>query len=140
MGEMVYLKFQSYRHNALGLHNSLKLHSRFYGPYRMPHRHNALEKFGKVAYKLSLSDGCLIHPIFFYVSQLKKYVGSRVIPNQELPLVDVEGNILVEPVAVLERRVIPRNNESVVQWLVQWMNLPQEAATWEDVVLPEFHP
>lgn len=57
----------------------------------------------------------------------------------------MEGHILFEPVAVLERRVIPRNNEPVVQWKVHWTNLPQEAATWEDAnfiawVFPQFHP
>lgn len=81
----------------------------------------------------------------FHVSQLKKHVGTRVVPSQELPLVDIDGNSLAEPVAVLERRVIPRNNEPVVQWLIQWVNLPPEAATWEDAnfiarVFPEFYP
>ena len=38
--DMVYLKIQPYRHTSLRLHNSLKLHSKFYGPFRI------LEKVG----------------------------------------------------------------------------------------------
>lgn len=128
VGDMVYLKMQPYRHNALGLHKTLKLHSKFYGPYRI------IEKIGQVAYKLLLPVGCQIHPVL-HVSQLKRRVGHKVIPSKELPLVNHEGNILTEPIAVLERRVVPRNNEPVVQWRVQWANLPPEAATWED---PDF--
>uniref|UniRef100_A0A0A8YL28 Chromo domain-containing protein n=1 Tax=Arundo donax TaxID=35708 RepID=A0A0A8YL28_ARUDO len=46
---------------------------------------------------------------------------------------------------VLERRMIPRNNDPVIQWLVQWVNLPPFEATWEDAnfiqtVFPNFNP
>jgi hypothetical protein len=34
-GDMVYLKIQPYRHTSLSLHRSLKLHSKFYGPFRV---------------------------------------------------------------------------------------------------------
>ena len=43
LGDMVYLKIQPYRHTSLSIHRSLKLHSKFYGPFRV------LEKVGKVA-------------------------------------------------------------------------------------------
>lgn len=33
---------------------------------------------------------------------------------------------------VLETRQIPHNNLPVVQWLVQWANLPPDEASWED--------
>jgi hypothetical protein len=52
IGDMVYLKIQPYRHTSLSIHRSLKLHSKFYGPFRV------LEKIGKVAYKLLLPEGC----------------------------------------------------------------------------------
>jgi hypothetical protein len=35
VGDMVYLKMQPYRENALGLRNSLKLTSKWYGPFRV---------------------------------------------------------------------------------------------------------
>jgi hypothetical protein len=48
LGDMVYLKIQPYRHTSLSIHRSLKLHSKFYGPYRV------LAKVGETAYKLLL--------------------------------------------------------------------------------------
>lgn len=86
-----------------------------------------------------------MHPTF-HVSQLKQHKGEKAVPSFELPLVDQEGNIKLAPIAVLERHMIPRNNEPVVQWLIQWINLPQSAATWEDadfiqrVLFPSFVP
>lgn len=138
VGEMVYLKVQPYRHSSLSIHHSLKLHSKYYGPFLI------LEKIGKVAYHLLLSDGCQLHSVF-HVSQLKKHLGPKAIPTPDLPLIDDKGNIKVAPTAVLQRRMIPRNNEPVVQWLIHWSNLPESEATWEDAsfirkVFPSFHP
>ena len=104
VGDMIYLKIQPYRHTSLSLHNSLKLHSKFYGPFRI------LEKVGNTAYKLLLPDHCQLHPVF-HVSQLKKHIGPKVVPTKELPLVDDDGDIKVAPLQILERRMIPRNNE-----------------------------
>lgn len=125
IGSRVYLKLQPYRHTSLSLHNSLKLHPKYYGPFRV------LEKIGNTAYKLLLPDNCTLHPVF-HVSQLKKHIGPTVVPTPDLPLVDEKGIIKVAPEAILERRMIPRNNEPVVQWLIQWTNLPSSEATWED--------
>jgi hypothetical protein len=135
LGGMAYLKLQPYRHNALGIHKCLKLHSKYF---------KVIQKIGQVAYKLLLPDACAIH-LVFHISQLKKHLGPKVIPQQALPLVDSEGNILIQPEALLDRRMITHNNKPVVQWLIKWINLPQTAATWEDVdfikkVFPEFQP
>jgi hypothetical protein len=96
-----------------------------------------------VAYTLLLPEGCQLHPTF-HVSQLKKHIGTKVIPTPDLPLVGAAGNIKVYPETILERRTIPRNNEPVVQWLIKWVNLPTSASTWEDAhfimrVFPSFH-
>lgn len=123
--DMVYLKLQPYRLAAFGLRSSLKLQTKFYGPFRI------LAKIGKVAYRLQLPSSVNIHPVF-HVSQLKKHVGPTEIPTQDLPLVHTNGFIKTDPVAVLQTRQVPRNNLPVVQWLVQWANLPPEDATWED--------
>jgi hypothetical protein len=138
VGDMVYLKIQPYRHTSLSLYSSLKLHSRFYGPFHV------LERIGKTAYHLLLPENCQLHPVF-HVSQLKKHIGSTVVPSSELPLVDDKGNIKVAPFQLLERRLIPRNNEPVVQWKIHWSNLPETEATWEDAdfirkVFPSFNP
>lgn len=90
----MYLKMQPYKHNALRLHRTLKLHSKFYGPSRV------LEKIGRATYKLLLPKGCQIHPMF-HVNQLKGHVGPKVILSKELPLVDAEGHIFTEPIDVL---------------------------------------
>jgi hypothetical protein len=95
VGDMAYLKLQPYGHNALSVHRSLKLHSKFYGPFIV------LQKVGQVAYKLLLPKGCSIHP-FFHVSRLKQHVGPKVIPQANLPLVDSEGNIKMYPEKLLE--------------------------------------
>jgi hypothetical protein len=124
-GDMVYLKLQPYRLAALGLRTSLKLQSKFYGPFRV------LDKVGNVAYRLQLPPSVRIHPVF-HVSQLKKHLGPAALPSPDLPLVNEHGMIKTDPVIVLQTRQVPRNNLPVVQWLVQWANLPPEDATWED--------
>jgi hypothetical protein len=97
-----------------------------------------LEKISKVAYKLLLPYTCQLHPIF-HVSQLKKHIGPKVVPTPDLPLVDEQGNIKLAPPEILERRMIPRNNEPVVQRLIQWTNLPASESTWEDASEECFH-
>uniref|UniRef100_A0A453SWK3 Tf2-1-like SH3-like domain-containing protein n=1 Tax=Aegilops tauschii subsp. strangulata TaxID=200361 RepID=A0A453SWK3_AEGTS len=101
VGDMVYLKLQPYRHTSLSLHRHLKLHSKFYGPFRV------LNKIGNHAYKLLLPQGCQLHDVF-HVSQLKKHIGTTVIPSPILPLIGPDGIIKIEPEAVLERALIPR--------------------------------
>jgi hypothetical protein len=68
----------------------------------------------------------------FQISQLKKHIGPNVIPQANLPLTNPDGNIKMFPERLLERRMIPHNNEPVIQWLIHWVNLPESTATWED--------
>jgi ribosomal protein L21E len=138
IGDMVYLKIQPYRHTSLSAHRCLKLHSKYYGPFRV------LEKVGQAAYRLLLPEGCQLHNVF-HLSQLKKHLGTRAVPSSELPLIDAKGVIKVAPAEILQRRMIPRNNEPVVQWLIHWVNLHESEATWEDAsfirkVFPSFRP
>jgi hypothetical protein len=44
VGDMAYLKIQPYRQNAFGLRGSLKLRSKYYGPYKI------IQKVGELAY------------------------------------------------------------------------------------------
>jgi hypothetical protein len=57
-GEMVHLRIQPYRQNAFGIRGSLKLRSKYYGPYKI------MERIGEVAYKLQLPETTTIHPVF----------------------------------------------------------------------------
>jgi transposase InsO family protein len=122
--DMVYLKIQPYRHTTLSIHRYLKLHSKYYGPFRV------LARVGATAYTLLLPEHCKLHPTF-HVIQLKKHLGNSVVPSPHLPLVNEHGHIQVAPEAVLERKLIPRAQGDisilVVHWLVKWVNLPLEA-------------
>lgn len=142
VGDMVYLKMQPYRETALGLRNSLKLTSKWYGPFRV------LNKVGKVAYRLQLPEGTLLHNVF-HVNQLKKHLGPKAVPNSQLPLLTSDGKVKVAPVAVLQRRQVPRSagdyDVAVPQWLVQWESMTPDEATWEDAhfiqaTFPAFQP
>lgn len=83
-----------------------------------------------------------IHP-GFHVSQLEKHIGSKAIPSPNLPMVTADGTVKTGPAAVLQVRQVPWHNLPVVQWYIQWENLPLEDATWEDAdfikyTFPEF--
>jgi hypothetical protein len=111
VGDMVYLRLHPFRTNAFGIHQSFKLATRYYGPFKI------LEKIGQVAYKLQLPVLADIHPIF-HVSQLKQHLGSKAVPQANFPLVTNEGYIKTEPTEVLETWALPRNDEIVTQWRV----------------------
>jgi hypothetical protein len=137
IGDMVYIKMQPYRMAAFGIRQSIKLTSKFYGPFRV------LEQIGKLAYKLQLPAGVKIHPVF-HVSQLKKHLGANVVPEPGLPLITSDGRIKMAPAKVLQTRSLPRNGVLVTQWLVEWVNLPASDASWEDAhfiktIFPDFY-
>lgn len=138
VGDMVYIRIQPYRQNAFGIRGSLKLRSKYYGPFKI------LECIGEVAYKLHLPDTAAIHPVF-HVSQLKEHVGKHAIPLPHVPLVTEDGKIKTAPFAVLDERTINRQRTPVKQFLIHWESLGPEDATWEDVRFiethfPDFHP
>jgi hypothetical protein len=124
--DLVYLKIQPYRQNAFGLRGSLKLRSKYYGPFKV------IEKVGVLAYKLQLPDTTNIHPVF-HISQLKKHVGRNAIPLPNVPLVTPEGKIKIAPLAILDERLIQRQKTPVRQLLIHWESLGPEDATWEDL-------
>ena len=101
-GELVYLKMQPYRETSLGPQNSLKLTSKWYGPFRI------LKKIGRVAYKLQLPEDAQIHDVF-HVIQLKKHLGKFAVPNVWLPNLTADGKVKTSPLSILQHRQIPRN-------------------------------
>lgn len=123
--EWVFLKLQPYRQSSVAVWKNLKLLAKFYGPYQI------VRKMGKVAYELKLPQNSKIHPIF-HVSQLKKKVGDKTFVAQDPLFCTEEGQIRMEPLSILDRRMVKKGNRAATQVLVQWTNLSPEEATWED--------
>lgn len=97
-----------------------------------------------MAYKLEIPANSMIHPIF-HVSLLKKKLGPDHNVTTALPKLGSEGQFLVFPVKILQRRMIKRNNAAVVQWLIQWSHSVPEDTSWEDSKViqeqfPDFNP
>ncbi|XP_026433073.1 uncharacterized protein LOC113330481 [Papaver somniferum] len=99
VGDMVYLKLQPYRQTSMTLRKNFKLSARYYGTFTV------IQKIGEVDYKLQLSPHSKIHPVF-HVSQLKKKIGASATTVPSLPLVDLEGEIILKPIATLDSRQI----------------------------------
>ncbi|GKF59287.1 reverse transcriptase [Tanacetum coccineum] len=49
----------------------------------------------------------------------------------ELPSCNKEGMLEPEPIDLLDRKMVKRNNAAVVYGLIQWANRSKEDATWE---------
>ncbi len=138
VGEKVYLKLQPYRQSSVAVRWSLKLSSKYFGPYEI------LQRVGPVAYRLQLSEDARIHPVF-HVSQLKKGVPGPGQHAEDKPQVGEEGQLLTQPEQILQRRLSKRGNQAITQVLVKYSNLGPERATWEDYVemkakYPSFDP
>ena len=85
---------------------------------------------GKVAYELELPKGSKIHNIF-HVSFLKKAIGRNVVSNLELPPIDDEGHLILQPEAILDIRERKLRNRVIKEYMIRWRNLPDKDATWE---------
>nr|XP_027063053.1 uncharacterized protein K02A2.6-like [Coffea arabica] len=56
----------------------------------------------------------------FHVSLLKRKIGQKVVPVLQLPDTNEKGHFRIEPIAVLDRRIVKKKNAAAVQWLIQW--------------------
>ncbi|XP_010255217.1 PREDICTED: uncharacterized protein LOC104595968 [Nelumbo nucifera] len=124
VGDLVFLKLHPYRQQTVHRRTYHKLASRYYEPYQIE------EQIGKVAYKLRLPEGSRIHPVF-HISLLKRQVGEITATSTELPPINEEGELVTEPVAILDTRWVKKGSTFVEESLVQWKNLPNEDATWK---------
>jgi hypothetical protein len=70
--------------------------------------------------------------MFLNLKKKKKRLGPAVPVNNSLPLVGTNGQVKLEPVAILDRRIVKKNNQVGVEIPVQWSNLDLEDATLED--------
>ena len=136
VGDWVYLRLQSYRQSSVEMRSSTKLSAKYFGPYQV------IQRIGRVAYKLQLPNSSKIHPVF-HVSLLKRKIGQKVVLVLQLPETNEKGHLRVEPMAVLDRRIVKKKNAAAVQWLVQWWGASPAEATWKDaegreLKFPEF--
>ena len=96
-GDMVFLKLQPYRQSSVFKCAHQKLASRYFGPYKI------IQRIGAVAYKIQLPEGARIHPVF-HVSLLKIVVGKLSSNINEVPPVDDEGVLVLEPESIVDTR------------------------------------
>jgi hypothetical protein len=125
VGDQVLLKLQPYVQQSVVSRPYPKLAYKYFGPYKI------LERIGKVAYKLELPTGSLIHPVF-HVSQLKKYRSDYNPVYTDLPKLPVLDLMDTEPKTILDRRMVKKGNSVIVQGLIKWAHLPDDSARWED--------
>ncbi|KAJ0976176.1 hypothetical protein J5N97_018141 [Dioscorea zingiberensis] len=122
VGDKVYLRLQPYMQNSVMNREVPKLAARYYGPYPI------LRRLGNVAYKLELPPSAAIHPVF-HVSLLKKALPTAEVAA-ELPSTSLPPTA-IKPLAILNRKMVRRNNRAITQWLIHWENSPPSEATWE---------
>lgn len=124
MGEYIYMKLKPYKQLSMRKSKVWKLTPRYCGPFMVSKR------IGEVAYELQLPTGAKTHPVL-HVSQLKKHIGPTNQVVAELPEMDPQGQFMLVPVKVLDKRIVKRNNAAAGQWLVQWAHALEEEATRE---------
>jgi hypothetical protein len=127
-GELVLLKLQPYVQNSVVSCSCPKLAYKYFGPYEI------VKKVGSMAYKLKLSDGSLIHPVF-HVSQLKPFTPDYTLVYHMLPEIPALDIVEVLLVKVLESRLVKKGNMAITQVLVQWSGLLVTSATWEHYLM-----
>lgn len=124
VGDEVFLKLQPYRQSSVAMRKNHKLTAKFFGPYKV------IKRVGSVAYQIELPAGAKIHDVF-HMSQMKKRIGKGKVPQTELPRINEVGEIQIEPMAVLERRLVKKGNGPATMVLIQWTNGTEKEATWE---------
>eukprot|EP00253_Pinus_taeda_P019388 PITA_19388 len=117
VGDHVYIQIQAKR-STLQWAGCAKLVPRYCGPFQI------LARVGPVAYQLALPSHIRVHNVF-HVSVLKKYVYD---PKHVKP----EGEVLVEPLSILDQREVQLRKRVITQVNVQWRHFGPEEATWED--------
>eukprot|EP00253_Pinus_taeda_P019019 PITA_19019 len=125
IGDHVYIRIQAKR-STLQWSGCAKLAPRYCGPFQI------LARAGPVAYQLALPSHIRVHNVF-HVSVLKKYVYDprHVIRWQEIQ-VELEGEVLVEPLSILDQREVQLWKRVITQVKVQWRHFGPDEATWED--------
>ena len=106
VGEHVFIKVRP-KKSSLKLGSCAKLAPRYCGPFKI------LYRMGQMAYQLDLPLNLKFHNVF-HISILKRYVhdATHVINGNDVQ-VEPEGDFLVEPDYILERREILLRNHTI---------------------------
>jgi hypothetical protein len=129
-GDQVFLRLQPYKQTSLKVEHCQKLAPKFYGPYTV------LKHVGQVAYQLALPSQSKLHPVF-HVSCLKKVIGTRCQIQTNIPKLDEEGSIWLQPEAVLDQREHRLRQITIKDVLVPWKDTTLADATWEPTTILE---
>lgn len=91
-----------------------------------------------MVYKLQLLSQSTIHSVL-QVATLKINLGQHTSPDPALPSTNAQGQFILEPIAILEgkmiqqhnkpvailaRKINKRDNKLIPQVLIQWFDLP----------------
>ncbi|KAK4407758.1 hypothetical protein Sango_0356800 [Sesamum angolense] len=90
-----------------------------------------IQRIGKVVYRLDLPPHTKIRSTF-HVSQLKKCHGESIAPRSLPVMLTPRGHLVLEPEAILDKRIILFHNRPLMQILVKWFNTPTEDIIWEN--------
>eukprot|EP00253_Pinus_taeda_P021430 PITA_21430 len=122
VGDHVYIRIQAKR-STLHWSGCAKLAPRYCGPFQV------LARIGPAAYQLALPSHIRVHNVF-HVSVLKKYVydPKHVIRWQDIQ-VEPEGEVLVEPLNILDWREVQLWKRVITQVKIQWRHYGLEEAT-----------
>jgi hypothetical protein len=64
-----------------------------------------------------------IHKVF-HVSFLKKVLGQTMPVQIELPELDEEGKLILEPEKVIDQCSLSLHNRTIMEYLIKWKNMP----------------
>eukprot|EP00253_Pinus_taeda_P030897 PITA_30897 len=108
VNDHVYIRIQAKR-STLQWSGCAKLAPRYCRPFQV------LAKIGPVAYQLALPSHIRVHNVF-HVSMLKKYIydPKHVIRWQDIQ-VELEGEVLVEPLIILDQREVQLQKRAITQ-------------------------
>ena len=81
-----------------------------------------------MAYSLDIPNKGKIHELF-HVSCLKNKLGSSTYIQIELPMLDDEGKLVLEPECILEIKTRTLRSRLVNEYLIKRRNLPDDEDT-----------
>ena len=87
-----------------------------------------------MAYQLDFPSHSKLHPIF-HVSCLNKVIGTKCQTQTNLPELDEERSIWLQPQAVLDQRECSLHQRTIREVLFQWKDTTPADATWEPATI-----